>query len=229
MMNNTLIVFLCVLTNFHEIYAQSPSKETNSIRCVKIFEDGSFLEGIDAINTYDKKHGKSVESRKTIYSVEASDGFSYEISSFHTDGESFKSIAINERDKESVEVLEFIANSRSTNNEAVKNRLQKRRQEWIKLCNEHNAANLVTNLYLPDAIYFNHKPLIIGRENLTKAYSYMNDTNYSLKLEPLHVEVVSNEFAFEIGQCSGAYQGKYLLVWKKNENDQWFIIVDSNI
>ena len=57
----------------------------------------------------------------------------------------------------------------------------------------------------------------------------MNNKNYRLKLEPLIVKPVSKNLVFEIGQCSGSYDGKYILVWGKDVDGMWKIIIDSNI
>jgi hypothetical protein len=43
------------------------------------------------------------------------------------------------------------------------------------------------------------------------------------------IEAVNQELVFEIGQGSGSYNGNYLLVWKKGEDDVWRILLDSNI
>lgn len=110
-----------------------------------------------------------------------------------------------------------------------KDQLDQRRQEWIKKCNAHSAADLINNLYAKEAIYFNYKPLVIGRAAITNEYSYMNNNHYSLHLEPLKVVQINNNIAFEIGQCSGSYQGKYLIVWQKNMEGKWYVLLDSNI
>ena len=103
------------------------------------------------------------------------------------------------------------------------------RELWIKLCNENNASKLISQVYTPNTIYYNHKPLIIGREALIKEYAYMNREEYNLRLNPLFVKRANDDIAFEIGQCVGSYGGKYILIWKKTENDEWQIFIDSNI
>lgn len=108
-------------------------------------------------------------------------------------------------------------------------KIDERRAEWIKYCNLHNARNLVENLYSEKAIYFNHKPLIVGREAIIEDYRYMNNPTYNLHLAPLHLHVISDQIIFEIGQCSGSYNGKYVLVWEKEADGQWWIAMDSNI
>jgi ketosteroid isomerase-like protein len=99
----------------------------------------------------------------------------------------------------------------------------------MELCNANNAKALVTQLYSNNTIYFNHKPIVKGTADLIKEYSYMNNKNYHLNLQPLIVKVVNARFAFEIGQCSGGYNGKYILIWKKHADGNWKIFIDSNI
>lgn len=107
--------------------------------------------------------------------------------------------------------------------------LDRARDKWIKLCNEHDATILVEQLYEPEALYYNHRPMIVGREQITKTYSYMNNEDYSLHLSPLVVQPVRKDLVLEIGQCSGSYGGKYILIWRRNAEGQWQIWMDSNV
>ncbi|MEM6697813.1 MAG: hypothetical protein AAF599_05420, partial [Bacteroidota bacterium] len=88
---------------------------------------------------------------------------------------------------------------------------------------------LVEQLYTDNAIYYNHKPVVVGTERITAEYSYMNNPDYSLKLVPLTVEPANKNIVFEIGQCSGSYNGKYVLIWKKVADGVWKILLDSNV
>ncbi len=103
------------------------------------------------------------------------------------------------------------------------------RDQWITLCNQHDANALVTQMYTPDAVYYNHKPLVIGTEALAKEYSYMNCEDYALTLSPILIQPVSDRLVLEIGQCSGSYGGKYVLVWLKNAEGVWQVGFDSNV
>lgn len=107
--------------------------------------------------------------------------------------------------------------------------LDQARDKWIELCNEHDAAALVEQLYEPEALYYNHRPMIVGREQITSTYSYMNNEEYSLHLSPLVVQPVRKDLVLEIGQCSGSYEGKYVLIWRRNAEGQWQIWMDSNV
>jgi hypothetical protein len=55
----------------------------------------------------------------------------------------------------------------------------------------------------------------------------MNNPTYQLTLTPIAVEAAGKDIAFEIGQCSGSYGGKYILVWQKIGNN-WKVLFDSN-
>ena len=57
----------------------------------------------------------------------------------------------------------------------------------------------------------------------------MNNKNYHLQLHPLVVKAVNPNFVFEIGQCTGSYAGKYILIWEKDSDGKWKITADSNI
>ena len=84
-------------------------------------------------------------------------------------------------------------------------------------------------MYTENTIYYNHKPVIVGHEDLAVEYQYMNNKKYELFLEPIIVEVVQDDLVYEIGQCSGTYGGKYILIWQKGNDDVWRVLVDSNI
>jgi len=112
---------------------------------------------------------------------------------------------------------------------AIKKEIASRRKRWMQLCNNHRVRRLVEQLYTSDALYFNHKPMIKGTEALIKEYGYMNDEDYQLTLEPLKISVVNENAAFEIGQASGSYGGKYILIWERGDDGQWRIAVDSNV
>ncbi len=107
--------------------------------------------------------------------------------------------------------------------------LEERRKKWMSLCNAHKVTDLVNELYTENALYYNHKPMVVGREAVIKEYQYMDDPNYQLGLEPLTVDAVNDSLVFEIGRCSGSYRGNYALVWKKGDDGIWRILLDSNI
>ena len=56
----------------------------------------------------------------------------------------------------------------------------------------------------------------------------MNNPKYSLNLTPIVLELVNERIAIEIGQCSGSYNGKYVLVWEKTKDGQWKVLFDAN-
>ena len=99
----------------------------------------------------------------------------------------------------------------------------------MELCNAHDVEGLVNELYSVNTLYYNHKPLVKGREDVIKEYGYMRNEKYSLKLTPLFIEAVNESTVYEIGQCNGSYGGKYILIWKKEADGKWRIFIDSNI
>ena len=99
----------------------------------------------------------------------------------------------------------------------------------MALCNQHDAQQLVAQMYTANAMYYNHKPVVVGRKDITIEYDYMNQANYSLHLEPIIVETLTPALVFEIGQCSGSYGGKYMLIWEKQKDGSWQVLMDSNI
>ncbi|MBT8272432.1 MAG: DUF4440 domain-containing protein [Bacteroidia bacterium] len=165
---------------------------------------------------------------KRHFRISVMENLDYEIGSFQTEnGSGFAYLAIIEKknglEKRNFEVLYKV----SSTNEIPKE-ITQAREKWIELCNLHNATNLVQELYTDDAIYFNRGRLLIGHDQLSQEYAYMNSPSYKLHLEPKHVEMVTDDIAFEIGQCSGSYPLPYMLVWKKQADGSWKIYLDSN-
>ncbi|ROH99807.1 hypothetical protein EGI05_02665 [Chryseobacterium daecheongense] len=200
---------------------------------VKIISPDNIIENSSQIaNYYNVQKGK-ITSIKSLFSVEANSKrkINYELISYKIDNrKEFIGIVIWRIENEKI-VREFEFSNES-NLEAKKvdtTSISERRKLWVQLCNENNSKNLVKELYSNNTIYYNHKPLVKGTEDLIKEYNYMDNKNYHLKLHPLILKAVNANFAFEIGQCTGSYNGKYILVWGKDSEGKWKIITDSNI
>ncbi len=198
---------------------------------VKVLVDGTILSGRIAIKDYwhtAELQIKAMES-DTVILAHPERGLFYELGAF-TDANQQKYqhlIIWQMKGAARVSVFEFVAPQL----EAVEDyeALDKRRALWMELCNRHEVQQLIDNLYEEETLYFNHRPLLKGRAALVKAYQYMKAENYQLSLLPSVVRQVSPDFIFEIGQCAGTYQGKYILIWQRNEQGQWNIFIDSNV
>lgn len=169
-----------------------------------------------------------VKDVNTIKRIKANRDYDYEIGSFkNKSGGLIKHLIIwhisAEKEKR---VLEFLTEADDFSVDLK--RIDSQRDEWIRLCNDHNAENLINKLYSKNTMYYNHKPIVKGRKDLIPNYAYMNNSNYELSLNPLIVETVSETIVYEIGQCIGSYNGKYILIWQKTD-DEWQILLDSNI
>ncbi len=94
----------------------------------------------------------------------------------------------------------------------------------------------VGKIYSVDAkIFPNNEDIIVGRDHIT---DYWKNSNQSLvvahKILPQEIKVIGNE-AYDFGYYEGttrhndgkenSWKGKYVIVWKKVEND-WKIYVD---
>ncbi|MCP9766930.1 hypothetical protein EGI22_03350 [Lacihabitans sp. LS3-19] len=174
-----------------------------------------------------KDNWKAVKSIKSLFKIEASKTISYEIGSFKTttNDEIFHIIIWNNSTGKEKRELEYFENK--SNVEKDSTGLNSARNKWIKLCNQHLPNALIEQCYTPNANYYNHRPMVIGTKLISSEYSYMKNPNYKLNLKPLHIEYINSSTIFEIGQCEGSYQGKYLLVWKKEKD--WKVFLDANI
>ena len=118
--------------------------------------------------------------------------------------------------------------SKSDSEEIIR-QLRERRAQWMAYCNAHDVPGLIYDLYSHNTLYFNHRPLVKGRKALVQEYAYMNNEQYKLELIPSFLSVVNDSTVFEIGQCEGSYNGKYILIWKKEDDGVWRIFIDSNV
>ena len=198
---------------------------------IKLLENGQFLEGSTAIKqAYDSIPLiiDSIFSKEKII-ADRKETYEYEIGGFSsTNGKEYRHLLIWKRDTQvKLRALELIVELEA--DLPSPQVLNARRTEWIRLCNQHNAEKLVDGLYAENTLYYNHKPMVVGRKAVSKEYEYMNRDDYSLHLEPILVEPVRTDLIFEIGQCSGSYGGKYILIWQKNALGVWEILMDSNI
>jgi len=208
-------------------------KNLYDINAVRINSPDNIIEGSSQIANYFTGQKDKITSIKSLFSVEANSKrkINYELVSYKTaDRKEFIGIVIWKIENEKIiREFEFTKESSLISQKADTTSISERRKLWIQLCNEHNPKNLIKELYSSNIIYYNHKPLVKGTDDLIKEYSYMNNKNYHLELHPLTLKVVNPDFAFEIGQCTGSYNGKYIIVWEKNSDGKWRIIVDSNI
>lgn len=175
-----------------------------------------------------KNNAFVVKDVQTIKRIAASANFDYEIGSFkNVNDQLMKCLLIWDKSNETEQrALEFIAATDSTKVDLTE--ITKRRNQWMDLCNAHNAEHLIKTLYTSNTMYYNHRPMVVGNDNLIPIYSYMNNENYSLSLKPIIIEPVSQTLAFEIGQCEGSYNGKYILIWQKTA-EGWQVLFDANI
>lgn len=216
--------------NNNTIHALEKIYASNAVMVVSV---DSIIENSSQIANYYGLKKYKIIAIESLFNVEASKGrgIKYELIRYKTEDlkEYIQIIIWRSENGKVIREFEFTERSNPEAKEVDIDRIADRRELWVELCNANNAENLIKQLYTANPIYFNHKPLVKGLEDLNKEYSYMNNDNYKLNLQPIKLEVVNTDFAFEIGQCSGSYNGKYILVWKKQADGNWKIHIDSNI
>lgn len=197
----------------------------------KVSDKGEMVRGNLRIMDLYKQKGLVINKIGSVVRIDAVlDGnITYEIGNFSTpDRTSYAHLIIWRKEGDLVR-REFELVKERVPNTPVPSAIEERRQMWMALCNAHKITELINTLYTENTLYYNHRPMVVGREAVMNEYQYMTDPEYNLRLEPLTVEAVNENLVFEIGQCSGSYQGNYLLVWKKGEDGNWRILIDSNI
>ncbi len=196
-------------------------------KAIKVRATGEVFEIADAIATYYSKKEVGIEAIETNYRVNANALYDYEIGNFTlANGDQYTHVVIWNT---SLQKRDFEFISKAESNTPLDPQIDVRRNQWIALCNAHNAMALVSELYTTNTVYYNHKPVVVGIDAVANEYGYMNNPNYTLNLSPLHLEMVTPTLAYEIGQCSGSYNGKYIIIWQKDAEGIWKVLVDSNI
>lgn len=180
-------------------------------------EAKAFISGMASEHVYKKDFSIAVNAQ-----------LDYEIGELKTPSKTYAVMFLKTSSYENGPQIEFLNIHEKTDSKEERTAIDSARQQWMALCNAHQAKQLVEQLYQPDAIYFNRGRLIQGTKALSSEYGYMNSPNYSLKLTPKHLAFVAADIAYEIGQCSGSYPYPYMLVWKKQANGKWLILMDSN-
>ena len=223
---------LKVWTNAVNVKENDKIEASYAANAIKIISADSILEGSRQIANFYTAQDDKITLVESLFKTKANKNLKihYELIRFKTGKvEDYIQLIIwRIEGGKKLRELEFSIKSDATSL-SFENEIAERRALWMELCNDHNPENLVTQLYSRDALYFNHKPLVKGTENLVKEYAYMNNPEYHLTLDPLKVETVTQDLMFEIGQCSGSYQGKYILIWKKESDGVWKIFFDSNV
>ncbi len=221
---------LLLISNFLASQAQNPTDFGYADNAISINDTGEIVEGDSAINEVNQTIGIEDRAYKPDFGVMANrdSSYYYEIGKFYSRGViyGYVQVLVLSGLEKRVE-LEFY--TKKSDFQPAMVQIDKRREEWIQLCNAHNAAALINELYAENTMYYNHKPLVVGRPGLIQDYQYMNRESYSLNLTPLKTEQINNDILLEIGQCSGSYGGKYIIVWKKNSAGKWEVLLDSNI
>ncbi|MDW3194497.1 MAG: hypothetical protein R8G66_19120 [Cytophagales bacterium] len=225
-----LILFMSLIGMNTKLLAQAAPEFGYAKNAISINDRGDIIEGESAIHERNLETELADRAYKPEFGVVANrdSSYYYEIGSFYSGGVVFgyvQVLAVSDQEKQ----LELEFFSRQLDFTPALVEIDRRREEWIQLCNAHNAAALINELYSENTMYYNHKPLVVGRPGLIQDYQYMNRESYSLMLTPLKTEQVNENIVLEVGQCSGSYGGKYIIVWKKSDEGKWEVFLDSNI
>ena len=188
-------------------------------------EDGLIRETTE-VKAYASKLKEAAYTK--TYTIEVNSSLEYEIVELKTNSNIYSVMFVKSTVANNQLKIEFINIYKKSKTDDNSSQIDKFRKEWMSFCNSHQADKLVKQLYTPDAYYYNRGRLIQGTKSLTAEYSYMNMPSYSLTLTPKHMVAVNSDIVYEIGQCSGSYPLPYMLVWEKQEDGKWQILMDSN-
>lgn len=179
------------------------------------------------ISDFYETNGKKSTYKKN-FSIEVNANLEYETGEIQTNSGSFPVMFIRSKADPTRPKIELMVINEEKDPVNETANLDRQRSRWMELCNTHKASELVSRLYTSDAYYYNRGRLIQGTKALSAEYSYMNNEAYSLNLTPKHVVFVTPNLAYEIGRCSGSYPYPYMLLWEKQTDGDWQIMMDSN-
>ena len=141
---------------------------------------GKFIVGAGTIAKQNRERFNAPKQLETVCTVPVSgSNYVYEIKSFiDKENSNYQVLVI--KDSSEKRLLEFIVPSEQF--EDAREVIDTRREQWMEKSNAHRVDELVNGLYTKNTLYFNYKPMIVGRDNLIKTYSYMNREQYFLQL-----------------------------------------------
>lgn len=165
---------------------------------------------------------------KNDFSIHVRSTLDFEIGELKIKSDIYTVMFLKTKDVNANATVEFLTIYKKSKSGSDYSEIDTAREKWMKLCNSHQASKLVEQLYESNAYYYNKGRVLQGSEALAAEYSYMNSSSYSLTLTPKHIVSVTPDIVYEIGQCSGSYPLPYMLLWKKQKDGTWKILMDSN-
>ncbi|MBH1940568.1 nuclear transport factor 2 family protein [Mobilitalea sibirica] len=194
-------------------------------------EKECILQDSDAIINYYKDMAKSskiqnftVEHRVQL---EENSSVTYEIGHFSTNGGDEYQYLVAWLNEDGIWFREIDAIAKKENQLNYESEIDSIRETWIRLANEHSSVNLVEGVYSEDFVYYGGRRLFQGYENLAREYSYMNAESFTMNLTADKVALVQSDLAYEIGEWDVGFTGKYIIIWKKI-NNEWKTWLDAN-
>jgi ketosteroid isomerase-like protein len=101
------------------------------------------------------------------------------------------------------------------------------RRLWVKNATNAKVRELMDTSYTADTIYYSQGQITKGRDDLYKAYSYMESPDYSVDLSGVRMVPLGPKLVAEIGfYMANGGLGPYFLLWQKDKT--WQAAVDFN-
>jgi hypothetical protein len=230
------VLYLLALSWMGSLGAQQSNELSEDLfkhlgRNAYILSEGKLISGEQSIqsfvNDFSAVNGKDLRYKR-LFSQTVNKQLDYKIGEIQTLTGTFSAMSVVNKSTSSQPEVAFLVLYKKGNPVDQSAEIDLMRTQWMELCNAHKADQLVSQVYTAGAYYYNRGRLIQGTEAISQEYGYMNDPAYSLKLTPKHVVFVAEHIAYEIGQCSGSYPLPYMLLWEKQKNGTWQVLMDSN-
>ena len=201
---------------------------------ILINNNGDCIIGNNQINDYYKNNLKELSSIKSIktYVRVVAEANVYEIGFYYTKIKSIYSYltSLRKNGNNWYRELEVLSKNTINNNTNFNKDIDiKRKMISDIINNEHNVKKLVEKVYENKAYYYSRGNLIQGREKIINSLTHMSNLNSIFNLKPETKIQINPDKAYEIGEWNlNQRTGKYILIWRKQSNDDWKIMLDSN-
>lgn len=114
--------------------------------------------------------------------------------------------------------------------ESAEKEINGRLERFCEIINStHNLRLLFDELYREKTYFYNKSRLYTGYDEMLIPYKSMKSEYYSIGLASEHLSMVGPGIAYHIGSFTvGDYPGIFVLIWKKDKEGTWRIVLDTN-
>ncbi|MBN1560328.1 hypothetical protein JW998_08760 [candidate division KSB1 bacterium] len=112
---------------------------------------------------------------------------------------------------------------------AVGAQVDARRAAWVKYANGDDPESMVKDLFLHEAMYLNNSEMSKGHADIAKRLAFIVNSTFHINLAAKQVYAVDDRTIIDIGNwITNEFVGYYLILWQKDEHEEWKIYLYFN-